>query len=192
MRAPAAAPRRHRAQCIQCTDLQNFFQPQKNKKTHGKQPNANPVAIPSDFKILQGAVVSGLSNGLINGAIQWFLLRGETAIPVSVDGITNDQQTVLGMAVPLAVSLAMVLTIIAYVTLRAPKRRFLPSGLWLTVKHGVFAFGLIVAAAVVWKRSMGTVTVSLATAVTVLAVVSGVVGAVVNDMTLHASLLRQP
>ena len=152
----------------------------------------NPVAIPSDSKILQGAVVSGLSNGLINGAIQWFLLRGETAIPVSVDAITNQQQTVLGMAVVLAVSLAMVLTVIAYATLKAPKRRFLPSGLWLTVKHGVFALGLIVAAAVVWQRSMGTVTVSLATAVTVLGVVSGVVGAVVNYMTLHASLLRQP
>lgn len=157
-----------------------------------QNPTPHPVAIPSNAKILQGALIIGLSNGVINAGIQWFLLRGETAIPVSVDAITNQQQTVLGMAVVLAVSLAMVLTVIAYATLKAPKRRFLPSGLWLTVKHGVFAFGLIVAAAVVWQRSMGTVHVSLATAVTVLGVVSGVVGAVVNYMTLHASLLRQP
>ena len=151
---------------------------------------SHPAAIPSDSKIIKGAAISGISNGLINGAIQWFLLRGETAIPVSVDAITNHQQTVLGMAVPLAVSLAMILTVIAYLTLKAPKRSFLPSGLWLTIKHGVFSFGLIVAGAVVWQRTMGSVTVSLTTAVVVLAVVSGVVGAVVNYMTIRASLLR--
>ena len=76
-------------------------------------------------------------------------------------------------------------------TLKAPKRRFWPGGLWLTIKHGVFVFGLIVAAAVVWQRVMGTVPVSLATAVIVLSVVAGLVAGVVNYMTIHASVLRE-
>ena len=155
------------------------------------KPTDTPVS-PSNAKILRGAVTGGVINGLINGAIQWFLLRGHVPIPLTVDAITNDQDTVLGAAVPLAVTLAMILTVIAYLTLKAPKRRFWPGVLWLTIKHGVFAFGLIVAGAVVWQRVMGTIPISLAAAVMVLSVVAGLVAGLVNYMTLHASVLRQP
>lgn len=151
----------------------------------------NTSLVFSDSKILGGAVISGITNGLINGAIQWYLLKGRASIPLSVDGITNDEQTVLATAVPLAVSLAMILTVIAYLTLKAPRRRFLPGVLWLTIKHGVFAFGLVVAGAVTWQRLMGTVEVSLGTAVIILGVVAGIVGGLVNYMTIHASLLRE-
>ncbi len=96
--------------------------------------------------------------------------------------------TRFGTAVPLAVSLAMILTVVAYLTLKAPKRRFLPEVLWLTIKHGVFAFGLSVSGAVVWQRMMGTVSVSLVTAVLLLGVIAGIVGGMVNYMTIHASL----
>ncbi len=136
-------------------------------------------------------MISGVTNGLINGAIQWYLLKGRASIPLSVDGITNDEQTVLATAVPLAVSLAMILTVVAYLTLKAPKRRFLPGVLWLTIKHGVFAFGLIVAGAGTWQRRMGPVDVSLGAAVIVLGVIAGIVGGLVNYMTIHASLLRE-
>ena len=86
----------------------------------------------------------------------------------------------------------MILTVVAYLLLKAPKRRFLPDVLWLTVKHGVFAFGLTVSGAVVWQRLMGSVPVSLATAVIVLGVVAGLVGGVIQFMTIRASLLREP
>lgn len=146
----------------------------------------------SNSTILRGAIIGGAINAVINGAIQWYLLRGEKHIPLSVDGITNDTHTVLGAAVPLAVSLAMILTAIAYLTLKAAKRPFFPHVLWLTIKHGVFAFGLIVSAAVVWQRTMGTVNVSLATAVIVLGIVAGLVTVMVNLMTIRASLLELP
>ena len=142
------------------------------------------------MQILQGAVTTGISNAVINGAIQWFLLRGQVSIPLSVDGITNDQQTVFGTAVPLAVSIAMILTAVAYLLLKAPKRRFMPDVLWLTVKHGVFAFGLSVSGAVVWQRLVGSVPVSLATAVIILGIVAGLVGGMIQFMTIRASLLR--
>ena len=151
----------------------------------------NTSLVFSDSKILGGAVISGVINGLINGGIQWYLLKGRASIPLSVDGITNDKQTVFSTAVPLAVSLAMILTVVAYLTLKAPRRRFLPGVLWLTIKHGVFAFGLIVAGAVTWQRLMGTVEVSLGVAVIILGVIAGIVGGLVNYMTIHASLLRE-
>ncbi len=155
--------------------------------------NASSEAVTSisNATILRGALIGGAINAVINGGIQWYLLRGETQIPLSVDGITNDTHTVLGAAVPLAVSLAMILTAIAYLTLKAAKRPFFPHVLWLTIKHGVFAFGLIVSAAVVWQRAMGTVHVSLATAVIVLGLVAGLVTVMVNVMTIRASLSDQ-
>ena len=146
----------------------------------------------STTTIVRGAIIGGVINAVINGAIQWYLLGGHAQIPLSVDGITNDEQTVLGTAVPLAVSLAMILTAIAYLTLKAAKRPFFPDVLWLTIKHGVFAFGLIVSAAVVWQRVMGTVQVSLAMAVVILALIAGLVTVMVNVMTIRASLLAKP
>ena len=138
--------------------------------------------------IMRGAVTGGIINGLINGAIQWYLLRDATSIPITVDAITNDQNTVLGAAVPLAVTLAMILTVIACLSLKAPKRRFWPDVLWLMVKHGLFVFGLIVTVAIAWQRAMGTVSVSLATAVVLLALIAGLVAGVVNYMTMHATI----
>lgn len=138
---------------------------------------------------MQGAVTNGAINAAINGAIQLFLLWGLTSILLSVDEITNEAHTVLGAAVPLAVTLAMILTVVAYRTLKVPKRPFMPLVLWLTFKHGMFAFGLCVSGGVIWQRVMGTVAVSLATAVVVLAVIAGLVAGLVNYMTIRASVL---
>lgn len=152
--------------------------------------SADPVvAVPAGTGFVRGAVTGGVVNGLINGAIQLFLLRGHAPIALTVNAIINDEKTVLGEAVPLAVTLAMILTVVAYLTLKAPKRPFFPQVLWLTIKHGVFVFGLIVTGAVVWQRTMGTVSVSLVTAVLILSVVAGLVAGVVNYMTLRASVL---
>jgi hypothetical protein len=136
--------------------------------------------------ILKGAVLSGVINAVINGAIQAFILWGSGPIPLSVDSIATETHTVLGSSVPLAVSLAMILTAVAHWTLKAPKKPFLPTTLWLVVKHGLLAFGTVVAAAVVWQRAVGTVEVSLATAVVFLGIVAGLVAAMVNYMTISA------
>lgn len=150
---------------------------------------------PNDFdraQILKGAMLSGAINAVINGAIQAFLLRGQGRIPVSVDAIGAGAHTVLAAAVPLAVSLAMILTAVAHWTLKAPKKPFVPTTLWLVVKHGLFAFGALVAAAVVWQRIVGTVEVSVSTAVVFLGLVAGLVAAVVNYMTISAVVLPAP
>lgn len=138
----------------------------------------------SQPEILKGALLSGGINALINGGIQFFLLRGIDSIPLSVDSIGTGTHTVLASAVPLAVSLAMILTAMAHWTLKGPKKPFFPTTLALVVKHGLFAFGAVVAGAIVWQRMAGTVEVSVLTAVTLLALVAGFVAAVVNYMTI--------
>jgi hypothetical protein len=136
--------------------------------------------------IRKGAVVSGLINAAINGAIQYFLLRGSVPIPISVDSIGTETHTVLGSSVPLAVSLAMILTAVTHWTTKGPKKPFIPTTLWLVIKHGLFAFGTVVAAAVIWQRTVGTVEVGLGTAVLVLGILAGLVAAIVNYMTISA------
>jgi len=142
-------------------------------------------------EILKGAMISGVINAVINGAIQYFMLRGSASIPLSVDAISAGTHTVLGSAVPLAVSLAMILTAVAHWTLKAPKKPFIPTTLWLVIKHGLFAFGAVVAGAVVWQRMAGTVEVGLLTAVVFLGVLAGIVAALVNYMTI-SEIVQEP
>lgn len=143
----------------------------------------------TDPKILRGAIIGGLINAVINGAIQLYLLKDHAPVALSVDGISSDAHTVFGAAVPLTVSLAMILTVIGYLMLKGAKKPFWPDVLWLTVKHGLFAFGLIVSVAVMWQRVMGSVSVSLVMAAAILGVVAGLVAGMINYMTIRASRL---
>ena len=138
----------------------------------------------TDSHILKGALLSGVINAVINGAIQYFILRGSGPIPLSVDSIATETHTVLGSSVPLAVSLAMILTAVAHWTTKGVKKPFFPTTLWLVIKHGLFTFGLVVAGAVMWQRIMGTIDVSLGSAVLILGLVAGIVSAIVNYMTI--------
>jgi hypothetical protein len=144
----------------------------------------DPTALPA---LLKGAAITGLINALINGAIQAVLLSGQGPVALTADSIGTTEHTVLGNAVLLATTLAMILTAIGHLTLKGPKRPFLPVGLWLVVKHGLFAFGTVVVVAVLWQRFAGTVMVGVPTAVVILGVVAGLVAATVNAMTIAAS-----
>ena len=119
-------------------------------------------------------------------------MRGSGPVPLSVDSIGTETHTVLGSSVPLAVSFAMILTAVGHWTLKAPKKPFVPTTLWLVIKHGLFAFGAVVAAAVVWQRIVGTVEVGLGTAVLLLGLVAGLVAAIVNYMTISAIIEDAP
>jgi hypothetical protein len=153
---------------------------------------AHTASVPTDSAIAKGATLSGIINALINGAIQWYLLADYASLPLTVDGITNEEHTVFGAAVPLAVSLAMILTAVAFMTVKAPKPPFYPTFLWMTVKHGFFALGVIVTFAVLWQRTFGSILVPLPVAVLILALVAGLVAAMVNYMTMRAAVGRAP
>ena len=140
-------------------------------------------------ELLKGAVITGVINAIINGGIQYFFLKGNDAIPVSVDSITNNDQTVLGTAVLLAITLSMILTLVAYFGIKGKKAPFFPTTVWLTIKHGFFTFGVLTSLAVLWQKYMGTVEVSLITALVIIGVIAGVVSAIVNYLTLKESMV---
>lgn len=137
-------------------------------------------------EILKGALIGGVINAVINGAIQAWLLAGSGTIPLTVDSITAGSHTVFSAAVPLAVSLAMILTAVAYTTIKVPKKPFVPDCLWLIVKHGLFAFGSIVTLAILWQAFAGTAEVGEITAVILLGLIAGAVSGVVNYMSIVA------
>jgi hypothetical protein len=78
----------------------------------------------------------------------------------------------------------MILTVVAHFTVKVPKKAFIPTTLWLVIKHGLFAFGAVVTTAVIWQVTMGTVEVGVGTAVLILGAIAGVVAAMVNYMTI--------
>jgi len=140
-------------------------------------------------EILKGAGITGFINAIINGGIQYFFLKDKAPIALSVDSITNTEETVLGSSVGVALSLAMILTVVAYFSIKDAKVTFFPTAFWLTIKHGFFTFGVIVAMAVMWQKYMGTVEVSLVTALVVIGIIAGVVAGVVNYLTLRGCII---
>lgn len=142
-------------------------------------------------KLIQGAVLTGIINAIINGGIQYFFLKGKAPIAISVDSITNNEQTVLGTAVSLAITLSVILTVVAYFGIKEKKVPFFPDAFWSVIKHGFFTFGVITSLAVLWQRYAGTVEVSLPTALIIIGVIAGIVSGVVNYLTLKNCVLPE-
>jgi hypothetical protein len=44
--------------------------------------------------IQKDALISGVSNAVINGIIGWFMFRGKDALPLTVDTISAHEKTV--------------------------------------------------------------------------------------------------
>lgn len=150
---------------------------------HASQPVDPPT-------ILRANLANGLINAAINGVIQLLLQRGSGPNALSTDATSSTEHTVLGSAVPLAVSLTVILTAIGHFTARPPRRPFFPSVAGLILKHGVFAFGAVVAGAVVWQRLLGTVTVSPTSGAVILGLIAGLVASTIQYLTLSANMER--
>ena len=134
--------------------------------------------------LMKGALVGGFINAVINGAINWFQVKGQTELFLTVDAISNKEHTVLGGAVVLAVSLAAILTLISYFTVKSPQKPpFYPKALMLTLRNTFFAFGVMVSISIVIQRAAGSIAVSPITGVLIVALVAGVVAGVVDYMT---------
>lgn len=134
--------------------------------------------------LLQGAVISGIINGVINGGIKWFSFKKYESVPISVDSITNQEFTVLGNAVHLAVTLAMILTFAAYFSIKKPARPKMGKFIWLILKHGFFTFGVATGLSVLWQYNFGSIEVSAVVGTVLVGMIAGVVAGVVNYLTL--------
>ena len=142
-------------------------------------------------KLLKGAVLTGVINAIINGGLQYFFLKEYSSIAISVDSITNNEDTVLGTSVILSITLAMILTLVAYFGIKEKKAPFFPTAFWLTIKHGFFTFGVLTSLAVLWQKYMGTVEVSLISALIIIGIIAGIVSGIVNYLTLDECTFKE-
>lgn len=142
-------------------------------------------------EIIKGSIITGAINAVINGGIQYFFLKDKVPIAISVDSITNNEDTVLGAAVGLAITLAMISTVVTYFNIKDIKVKFYPTCFWSVIKHGFFTFGLVTSLAVLWQRYMGTVEVPLFTALLIIGVIAGIVSGIVNYLTLKACVIHE-
>lgn len=142
-------------------------------------------------QLAKGATITGVVNAIINGAIQYFLLKGHAPIPITVDSITNNVHTVLGAAVPLAISLAIILTVVSFYKIKDRQVAFFPFVLGMVLKHGFFTFGVVTALAVVWQRLFGTIDIALFPAIIMIGVIAGLISSIIEYSTIKACRMRK-
>ncbi len=135
-------------------------------------------------ELLKGAISGGGINGIINGLIYWFQEKDKKEILLTDNLISSTEHTVFAGAVPLATSLAFILSSIAYFTIKAPgKPPYFPKVFLLALKNAIFAFGIVTISAILLQRYAGSIAVTPVIATLITGVIAGLVGGVVNYMT---------
>lgn len=142
--------------------------------------------------MVKGAAIGAFINAVINGVINWFQVKDQSTILLADDCISSGTHTVLSGAVPLATSLAFILSSIAYATWKHTARPpYFWSGFWLSFKHALFAFGAMVVIGVLMSRIVGEVYFtplqSAFFAAGVAAITSGLVDYLTKSQILSAS-----
>lgn len=140
-------------------------------------------------ELVRASIGPAVSNGIINGGIQYFLLKDKVPLRISGDSISNSGQTVLSTAVLLTVILSMILTLVTYFIIKEDKVSFIPTGLWLIIKHGFLTFCVVTALAILWERWVGSFEVSLLVGVLVVGAIAALVAGVINYFTLRDSII---
>ena len=134
--------------------------------------------------ILKAALFSGTLNAVINGIINWFQVKGKTELYLTVDSISTGGHTVLGGAVILATTLAIILTSIGYFTFKAPnKPSYFPRVFLLTIKNAFFTFGILVTISILLQRFAGSISVTPLMAAIIVAIIAGLVAGIIDYMT---------
>ena len=111
--------------------------------------------------IKKDSIMAGVINATINGLIYLFTNAQGGNVLLTSDMISSTEHTVMAGAVPLAVSLAFILTSISYFIWKLPgKPAYFPVFFRMALKHSIFAFGLVVIFAVLLQRFAGSVHVS--------------------------------
>ncbi|MBB6328980.1 hypothetical protein FHS59_004644 [Algoriphagus iocasae] len=136
-------------------------------------------------ELKKSAFIAGSFNGIINGFINWFSFKDMDQVLVSDNLISSTEPTLLAGAVPLAVSLAFILSGIAYLSAKIPnKPKYFPKIFLLSLKHTFMAFGIAVTFGVMWQRWMGSIEISPIIATICMGLTAWIVGSLVNYLTI--------
>jgi uncharacterized membrane protein len=143
-------------------------------------------------EICKGALVSGFFNAVINGCINWFLMDKSIPLYLTQDGISSEKQTVFSSAVPLSVSLAFIISGIAYFTVKDQRKpSYFPKVFLLSLKHSVYAFGLVTITGMLIQKTAGQVAVSSLNGAIIAGMIAGITAGVV-DYETKIRVLKTP
>jgi hypothetical protein len=135
-------------------------------------------------QILMGAWASGIINAFINGLINWFTMDKSRPLFLTQDRISSQMHTVFSSAVPLAVSLAFILSSIAFFTIKQQgKPPYFPKVFLMALKHSIYAFGVVTILALILQRFAGQVEVSYASGAIFAGIIAGITAGLVDYET---------
>lgn len=136
-------------------------------------------------ELKKSAFIAGGFNAVINAIINWFSFKDLEKVLVSDNLISSTEHTLLSGAVPLAVTLAFILSGVAFLTAKIPnKPPYFPTIFWKSIKHTFMAFGIAVTFGVMWQRWVGSVEISPLAATLCMGLIAGIVGGIVNYLTV--------
>lgn len=142
--------------------------------------------------IRKSAMITGVANGVINAAINWFTVRDQTDLVIASPDIASVSHSVIASSLLLACSLAFILTSIAYFTFKTDgqKPSFFPNVFMLALWHTLIAFLIMALIAAALSVLAGGFHVGPGTSVAVTAVVAFCVAALIEYST-KVRLLRR-
>jgi hypothetical protein len=146
------------------------------------------------------SLIGAAINAAINGAIAWFTFRGAAQVPMTLDLISTQENSVWGQGVSLALALGVILTLVAWKiysgqvakshpALAARVRRPLfPTVAGIALNNAMSLFGWFVVLAVLWQRMLGTIYVSPLAAAVLVGLFAGILTVLVEVRTKRALL----
>jgi uncharacterized membrane protein len=152
---------------------------------------SHPMSALNQPELIKASCTQATINTVINGVINYFMIRGNALHTITADSITSGgSDTVIGHSVFTAMILAVIFTLMGFKSHRSHLRGVT----WgdarsLAAKNAVFAFGIIIIGGVLWQKVCPGVTVGTLTAAAIAGAIAGLVSGITNYSTL--SRLRE-
>jgi len=148
--------------------------------------------------VLKKSMITAVINGGINAAISTGTFFKYGSIPITLDHISNQEITVFGQGVLLALTISFMSTGINYLTFSKELKKkhegipfphpFWPWGVKLALKNVLAAFGAAMIVAVLWQRFIGTIMVSPLAATMIMFVIAFFLVLYVSMSTMQSML----
>ena len=145
------------------------------------------MVAPAQNEIIKASLIQAGVNTVINGVINYFLVRGKDTHLITADSITSGSDTVIGHSIFTAVILAIIFTLLGF----RSQRTHLPDVAWsrvgwLAVHNAIYAFGLMIILGVLWQKAFPNVSTGTLGAATI----AGLIAGAVSGITIYSTLSR--
>lgn len=146
---------------------------------------------PSQNDIVKASLIQAGVNTVINGVINYFMVRGKDAHLITADSITSGSDTVIGHSIFTAALLAVIFTLLGFNS----QRKHLPGVTWgqvgrLAVQNAIYAFGLMIILGVLWQKFFPNVSIGTIGAAAIAGLIAGAVSGITNYSTLSRLMER--